>query len=147
VGALTRHAILAAEDLTRERVKIPAWGGYVYVRTMTGRERDAFETAMIRQRADEDEDDAEEDGGDRNLENYRARLLTYCVVDDQGQPIFVAEEDAKALGEKSIAALQRLFNVATRLNAITEQDVKDLVGNSGAGPSGGSSSDSPSTSG
>jgi len=126
MSALTRSAILAALDIRTERVEIPDWGGHVFVRTMTGTERDAFEAATLKTRGEDIE---------RNLENYRARLLTYCLVDETGAPVFVAEDDAKALGEKAIPALQKLFNVATRLNAMTEQDVKELTANLKGGPS------------
>jgi hypothetical protein len=134
MGALTRAAILAAEDLRRERVDVPEWGGHVFVRTMTGTERDAFEGGIVQRRNGS--------GGspERTLDNYRARLLTYVVVDEVGAPIFAREDDAKALGEKSIAALERLFNVATRLNAITEQDVQALTENLAPGRSGSSTS-------
>jgi hypothetical protein len=133
-GALTRAQILGSQDLRTERVDISEWGGHVFVRTMTGTERDAFEAGLLQRR----------NGGslERSLENYRARLLTYVVVDDLGAPIFAREDDAKALGEKSIAALERLFNVATRLNAITEQDVRALTENLASGRSGSSTSGS-----
>jgi len=129
MGILTRAEIFAVQDLRREEVTLPEWGGSVFVRTMTGTERDAFEAAMLKTRGEDIE---------RNLENYRARLLTYCVVDEAGAPIFVAEDDAKALGEKAIPALQKLFNVATRLNAMTESDLKELTANLKGGPSGSS---------
>lgn len=129
MGALNRAAILAAHDIRTERVEVPDWGGHVFVRTMTGTERDAFEAVMLRTRGEDIE---------RNLENFRARLLTYCLVDEAGAPVFMAEDDAKALGEKAIPALQKLFNVATRLNAMTEQDVKELTANLKGGPSGSS---------
>jgi hypothetical protein len=41
---LTRDSILNAKDLKKELVKVPEWGGEVYVRCMTGSERDAFES-------------------------------------------------------------------------------------------------------
>ena len=44
---LNREAILAAEDLPRELVEVPEWGGAVYVRALTGAERDQFEASKI----------------------------------------------------------------------------------------------------
>ncbi len=127
--SLTRTEIFAVQDLHREQVYIPEWDGFVFVRTMTGTERDAFEAGMLKVQGEDIE---------RNLANYRARLLTYCVVDETGAPIFLAEDDAKALGEKAIPALKKLFNVATRLNAMSESDVRELTANLKGGPSGSS---------
>lgn len=44
---LTREAILSADDLPAETVDVPEWGGKVRIRTMTGSERDAFESSLI----------------------------------------------------------------------------------------------------
>ena len=38
-----RESIIAANDLKRESVEVPEWGVTVYVRTMTGEERDQYE--------------------------------------------------------------------------------------------------------
>ena len=47
VPALTRDLILGMDDLSRVRVDVPEWGGHLFVRSMTGMERDAFEGAMF----------------------------------------------------------------------------------------------------
>ncbi len=47
MNILTKEAILAADDLPRETVLMPEWGGDVYVRTMSGTDRDAFESSLI----------------------------------------------------------------------------------------------------
>jgi hypothetical protein len=50
-----RSQILAADDLPREAVAVPEWGGVtVWVRTLTGTERDRFETQGARLFADGD---------------------------------------------------------------------------------------------
>ena len=46
---LSKTAILTANDLQTEDVEVPEWGGAVRVRSFTGRERDAFESSMVRQ--------------------------------------------------------------------------------------------------
>ena len=50
MNILSKDAILAADDLPRETVHVPEWGGDVYVRTMSGTDRDAFETSLIARR-------------------------------------------------------------------------------------------------
>lgn len=108
---LTKEAILAADDLPRERVNVPEWGGDVFVRTMTGTERDAFEASLIGT------------GGakDGRLDNVRARLVSLALCSESGERLFDDAEIA-ALGKKSARALDRVFGVAQRLNGIgTEQ--------------------------
>ena len=124
--SLTKDQILRADDLPREQVDVPEWGGSVFVRTMTGAERDAFEQSIV------------EDSG-RNLANLRARLAVLTVVDADGARLF-ADSDAMVLGGKSAAALSRVFNVAQRLNALTNSDVEELGKNSAAGQSADSTS-------
>ena len=45
--ALTKNAIVAAVDLTKERADVPEWGGYVFISSMTGTDRDAWESEII----------------------------------------------------------------------------------------------------
>lgn len=137
---LTRAEILAAPDLPRELVSVPEWGGSVYVRTMTGAERDALETEMFQA-------DGTDVGVslDSYLANFRAKLVARCVVDEDGDRLF-SDTDVVALGQKSAAALQRVVAVAQRLSAITPADVEALRKNSDA-PADASSSASPSPSG
>lgn len=111
MALLGRDQILAAQDLPTVDVEVPEWGGTVRVRMMTGGERDAFEAGTITRHGRKIE---------QNLVNIRARLVALCVVDEKGQRLF-SEADAVALGQKSAAALNRVFNAAQQLNALTEE--------------------------
>ncbi|MFZ2738092.1 MAG: hypothetical protein WBI20_02550 [Burkholderiaceae bacterium] len=111
MNILTKESILAADDLPRERVTVPEWGGDVFVRTMTGTERDAFEASLI----------GKESGKEGRLDNVRARLVSLALCSESGERLFDDFEIA-ALGKKSARALDRVFSVAQRLNGIgTEQ--------------------------
>ena len=101
MGVLSKDAILGATDLPLERVEVPEWSGAVYLRTMTGAERDAFDAEVL-------------SAPDRHI-NARARLVIRVLVDADGNRLF-ADADAEALGAKSAAALNRLFDAACRLN-------------------------------
>lgn len=131
-----RQAILDQSDLPREPVTIPEWtidGAPVrlWVRTMTGDERDAYEMWCVRQK-------------DGDLVGIRAKLVCLCTVDEDGARVF-QDKDAAALGKKSVAALQRLFNAARKLNALSSADVEELEKNSAGALNGDSGSDSVSS--
>ncbi len=113
---LSRESILSLDDLPREKVEVPEWGGSVYVRTLTGTERDAFEQSMQGKKNKID------------LENVRARFAVLTICDADGTRLFT-HADAKELGSKSAAALDRVFAVAQRLNGFTHSDAEDLAGN------------------
>lgn len=114
---LTKEAILAKQDLATELVSVPEWGGHVYVKMMTGIERDAWESSIVGTT-----------GNQRNLNNIRARLVALTACDDQGCRLF-SDADVGELGKKSAKALDRVFAAAQKVNALTESDIKELEGN------------------
>lgn len=113
--SLSRDQILAAKDLKTEVVKVKEWGGEVIVTMMDGEGRDLFESSL-------------QTDGKRDLKNFRAKLLAFCIVDDKGERLF-SESDIVALGKKSAAVLTRLADAATRLNKMSEADVEELAKN------------------
>ena len=120
MSILTREAILSAKDLKTETVRVPEWGGDVIVSTMTAASRDAWEMSLVT-----------EEKGKINTANFSARLLAHCVVNERGERIFT-EKDALELGKKSARAMNRCVKVIQRLNALTDSDLEDAKGNSGA---------------
>ena len=125
---LTKATILDLDDLVRETVPVPEWGVDVVVRTMTGGERDAFESEISKA------------GGFVGMDNVRARLIVRTAVDESGARLFT-DDDVVALSGKSAAALSRLFDVAARLNGLTKEDKEELAGNSSGVPGADSASD------
>ncbi len=119
MAILKRDDILQANDLEKELVSVPEWGGEMYVRTMTGEERDQMEAAMIRRNGKKQ---------DINLANFRARLAAATMCDENGRAIF-SVEDVAALGQKSALALGRVVEVAMRLNGISQRDVEEITKN------------------
>jgi hypothetical protein len=132
---LTKEAVLAAQDVHYEVVPVPEWGGDIRIRSMTGADRDAWETWLVQNRSDD---------GKANLANLRARLAMLCCVDADGNRLF-SEADVAALGAKSAKALDRVYAASTRLNAIGPEDVADLVKPSAPAPGADSGSVSPVT--
>lgn len=118
---LNRESILAAQDIKRERVPVPEWGGDVFVAVMPGADRWEYEVAADRARKR-----ARANGHEAN--DDVTRLLATVLVDEQGARLFT-EADVKALGEKSGVVLARLFRVAIRLNGIGDAEVERIEGN------------------
>lgn len=131
MALLTRDQILAADDLKRETIEVPEWGGEVIVRSLTGAERDAFEDSVVKQRGKSRE---------LNLRNARARLVSLSLIDEAGNKLFT-DKDVDLLGRKSAAGLDRVFAAAQRLSGLTEQDLDELAKNSESGQSDSSTSD------
>jgi hypothetical protein len=126
---LTKEQILSANDLPTQVVNVPEWNGSVIVKTMTGLERDSFEESMLK--------------ADKKSIAYvgsKSRLCVRCIVDDSGKRIF-SDEDAEALGKKSAPAINRIYDVAARINGINKEDIDELEKNSETGQNDDSISD------
>lgn len=119
MALLKRGDILAADDLKTQDVEVPEWGGSVRIRTLTAAQRDDFDASL-----------SSGIGTNRtvDLHNLRARLVSLCVVDEEGAPQFT-KDDVAALGAKSAAALSRVFEAAQALNGMTPQAVEAAAKN------------------
>ena len=128
---LSKSAILEIDDLVYEIVDVPEWKGKVKVKGLTGTERDAFESSMVKgvgkaQRV--------------TTEDIRAKLCALTIVNADGTRMFSNREVA-VLGKKSAAALDRVYEVAMRLSKFSKDDVDELAKNSGSDHSDDSLSD------
>jgi hypothetical protein len=117
---LGRDHILAVDDVQIEEIEVPEWSTWVRVRGMTGKERDAFEASVVKQRGKNTE---------FNMKDARAKLVVLCTVDENGDRIFT-QADIPALTEKSSKALDRIFTVAQRLSGISKEDLNEMTKNS-----------------
>ena len=122
---LNRDAILQAQDLKQEEMFIPEWDGSLIVKGLTAAERDKYESHLIVQKGK---------NTTVNMKNARARLVMLSVVDESGKQLFT-EADISALGTKSAAVLDRIFDVASRLSGISDEDLEELSKNSESDPS------------
>ena len=114
MAILTKSQILAANDKKMIEVDLSAdgeWGGSVMIRVMSGSERDRFESDFV--------------GGNKSVENVRAKLVAKCVCDSEGVRLF-SEEEVPQLGEKSAAVLDKLFSACMKHNRFTKEDVDEL---------------------
>lgn len=113
MACLSKTEIFAKQDTRKfERVDIPEWGSYVNVRVMTANERDALEVRFKSNRI-----------------GSRAYIACMLCCDDDGVDLF-GPEDLQALEKKSASALDRILEVALRLNGMTDESVAEMEKNS-----------------
>lgn len=103
---LDRDSILAAEDLPRQTVEVPEWGGVVLVRMMSAGERQDYIKLALK-------------GGKAELAEIstEAALVAMTACGDDGKLLF-APADIPALTGKSAAAVSRIAKAAAELNQI-----------------------------
>lgn len=128
---LTREQIVEADDTEYAEIDCPEWGGKVRLKSIRGKQRDAYEQSLIQER-----------GGNRsmNLLNARAKLIVLCAVDEAGALLFTAD-DLNALGRKNAKPLDRLFDACRKLAGLSEDDVEQLTADFGVARSDDATSD------
>ncbi|MGH7536939.1 MAG: hypothetical protein ACREMG_15385, partial [Gemmatimonadales bacterium] len=98
---LDRAAILAAPDIATELAEVPEWGGQVRLRGLS-----AAALSAVRISSDGKEADA-----------FMLAVLGASLTDETGALLFPGEAGQAELGTKNPAVLNRLFEVAARVNA------------------------------
>jgi len=118
--SLSREDINKADDSELLRVEVPKWGGAVYIRVMTVGERDAHELEQL----------AMQKKGEATMDNFRSRFLARCLCDESGALLFPGEEGVADLSKKSVAVCHNLWKEAMRHNALTQEEVDVIAGES-----------------
>ena len=133
---LGKAELLQKEKLEIEKVEFDN-GDYVFVRQMTGHERDMFEQSMLRKNRD----------GKGNvisvetiMDDFRSKLAAITLCDGEGKSILDAQDYKVLSNHMSAKRLEKIINVSQKLNAITEEDKEEIVKNSKPEVEGNSSS-------
>lgn len=117
MACLTAAQILAASDIKTKPVDVPEWGGTVYVKTISGTERDRFENLLNKDR-----------------DGFRVKFVVTAACDESGKPLFT-QEQVTALSEKSGVAINRVFDAAWEVNYFSTEKVEELGKDSPSAPS------------
>jgi hypothetical protein len=128
---LSKDAILQKNNIYRfEDVEVPEWGGAVRLRVMSAAARSAFLASVM---------DVGSDGKVQRLrvEKMQTTLLAYVIVDETGKPMFAPDE----IGEMDSGVVQRLFEIAQKLNSLEAEAVVTATENFTGTQNGGSISD------
>jgi len=127
---LSRSSLLAKEELEKVKVDLGK-GEFVFVRQMTGRERDNFEQSLIKEKKDVKGNVI---SYDRALGDFRAKLAVVTCCDEEGKALFLPDDYSLLSQNMSAKRLEMIVNAAQKLNAISEEDKEALVKNSNPEP-------------
>jgi hypothetical protein len=112
---LDRTHILEVRDCKAEPLAVSEWGGTVWIKSMSGAERDAFRTAIT-------------DAPPGDVGRFTAALLVLTLVDEAGVKLFELA-DVDALAAKSASVLDRVAKEAMRVNGMSEVATDDAIKN------------------
>lgn len=122
-----KEKIKAALDLKAEKVAVPEWDCELYVQSMNGEQREAYEAATTHV--------SDENKVSIVHENMRAKLLVQCVHEVKedgsiGEAVFEnTPEDLALISAKSSAVLERLIKIAQRLSGIGKEAEEAIAKN------------------
>ena len=135
---LSRKSLLAKESLAIQIVNFPD-GNFVYVKEMSGHDRDLFEQSILEEEKDEK---GNLTGYKRSLTDFRAKLAVMTVCDEKGNLILQPEDYTNLSSSISASKLKLIVEKAQELNKMDETQKEDLVKNLEAGQPGTSASSS-----
>jgi hypothetical protein len=101
-----RDQIRAAPDRPVEEIDVPEWSTRLQVRGMSA--ADVIALSRL----------------EPGSAQYTQQLLSCCVCDLSGQPVYPTAADAAELLEKSLPVVQRVLAAARRVNNLIEDDEK-----------------------
>jgi ABC-type ATPase involved in cell division len=122
---LDRAKLLEKEVLQIVKVDFDN-GDYVYVRQMTGHERDVFEQSLLKKNRD---NKGTVISYEQATEDFRAKLAVVTVCDENGGMIFQPRDYVTLSMNMSAKRLETIVNKAQELNKISEEDKEELVKN------------------
>jgi len=133
---VSRNALLQKEELEKVKVDLGK-GEFVYVKQMTGRERDNFEQSLLKKHKD---NKGNVISFEQSTEDFRAKLAVCTVCDEEGKLLFLPGDFSLLSQNMSAKRLEIIINAAQKLNAISETDKEELVKNLEVGPADNSNS-------
>jgi hypothetical protein len=132
---MDRKSLLEKEKMEIVKVEFED-GNFVYVRQMTGHERDTFEQSLLKKNRDSKGTII---SYEQSTEDFRAKLAVVTICDEQGNTILQPNDYGVLSRSMSAKKLEKIVEKAQSLNAITEEDKEALVKNSEAVQDGSSS--------
>lgn len=107
---LSRDEILKADDRKIVDMSVPEWGGNVRIRMISASEREEYSLMLVRK---------ENGKFVETNDNIRAKLVSFCLVDEKGNRLF-SKSDVVALSGKCDVVIRRIYKKAQELNKLVE---------------------------
>ena len=108
---LSRSAIINRPVSEPVKFEVPEWGGHVYLKPLTVKERDKYENSLFDKK------------GRPNMKGSRARLLIMSVVNRNGLPVF-KRGDEDIIDEMGAAGVDRVSKRVMELCGMSEEDIE-----------------------
>ena len=102
---LSKEAILL-KSFRKEKLSVPEWGGDVYIRHVSGKQREAVQSQAKKVK----------DGGPEMA--FASELLAMCLCDESGAALFAPDEIPTLEG----AMIERLALHCVKVNGLGKQD-------------------------
>lgn len=114
---LDKKAIIEANDIGTGKISVPEWGGDVYVKALSIRERDIlggfarkFLDTEIDKKGKLDQKMLRTEEAEKAFNDFRIHKVGFSLCDDKGERIFTNDEIETILGKKSPESIDRVFN-------------------------------------
>lgn len=118
-------------DFTTQEVSVPEWAPQelddetraeygVLIRSLSGAERGVYEDNAIAQRGKIGE-------GSIRLRTLKIQLCALSMIDPDTFERMYKDTEVNILAERSAIALERVFDAATELSGLSQQDVNKLA--------------------
>lgn len=113
---VSKDAFIKNDDAEYSDVDIPAWGGKVRLKSMTGTQRDKYYADVF--------DDGEVKG-ELGLTHMQTYILALSLCDENGNLWFQnPEEGIEILKHKNAASLEKAYRAAMKLNGIDVEAIE-----------------------
>jgi len=123
---LTRENLLKKEALKTVQVDLGD-NLIVFVRQMTGREREQFENLLVKKIKSKTGKIVDYQ---QSMEDFRAKLAVNCLCNAEGVNLMEPRDYATLSQNMSASKLTKIADAAGKLNGITEEDKEELTKNS-----------------
>jgi hypothetical protein len=113
-----RDRILKADDLAKKEMEIPEWDVKINVCSMNGKQR-----SILLQKAKEG------DAEGKDLVDFYSKILAMTIRDPETNELVFTEEDYDELMEKNVGVIERIVEVALKLNGLSNDSIKEAEKN------------------
>jgi len=124
---LNRDSILNARDFGLKEVEVPEWGGEVYLRKWSAKDRSAYISKSV---------NVDEGGGHVNYETIfdgQVWAVAMSLCDEEGKRLFT-DDEIDLLAAKNGDVIQKLCEEVFKLNGLAEKSVEEAAKNSESNP-------------